>query len=67
MAGKTIDVYQGIKAVHSCRLHEEDFRKLFGLPRRKGRIVSAELHSGTVIIGFETDRHKVIQHKLGGK
>lgn len=67
MAGKTIDVYQGIKTVHSCRLYHYDFRKLFRLPRIKGKIVSAELIGGIVCIGFEIERQRYIKHKLGGK
>jgi hypothetical protein len=64
MAVKLIEVYQGIKTVHTCRLYGDDFRTLFKLPRTKGKILSVELMGQTVFVSFEIERHKYIGHKL---
>lgn len=67
MVGKRISVYQSMETIHTCRLYDEDVRKLFGLPARKGKIISVELQSGRILVRFEITKHKYINHKLGGK
>ena len=64
---RSVEVYQGIKTVHSCRLYSEDTRKLFALPLRKGKITGVSVDGETVIITFEVVRHKYLNLKLGGK
>jgi hypothetical protein len=68
MAGKLIEVSWHSTIQQDCRLYSDALRKLFGLPKRLGRIVSVSLDGQTVHVYFESTRYKFINHKLtGGK
>jgi hypothetical protein len=68
MAVKRIEVFKGLTTVCDCRLYSDDFRKLFQLPIRKGKILSLKLVGQTINVRFEIPGYKYIDHKLtGGK
>jgi len=58
MATRKVSLYSNQTTVHELRLHDDDLRQLFELPKRVGKFVKAELINNCVHIEFTTTKNK---------